>query len=189
MTAYEIEKTPILTLEAKIAGDLMVPKIEWIRVTATVPEAVALLTKKRISAVPVLDANGQPVGVLSLSDIVAHDYEKYAHLQPGQEYYHKNEFILRLKEARPRVFHVEETEAVLVQDIMTPVVYSVARTTPASTVVDAILSLNVHRLFVTDEDGEIVGVISTIDVLRHLQRPQGHHSEPSDQREAICEAD
>jgi CBS domain-containing protein len=62
MTAYEIDKTPILTLEAKTAADLMVPKIEWIRVTATVPEAVALLTKKRISAVPVLDANGQPVG-------------------------------------------------------------------------------------------------------------------------------
>jgi signal-transduction protein with cAMP-binding, CBS, and nucleotidyltransferase domain len=108
-------------------------------------------------------------------------------LQPGQEYCHKNEFILRLKETRPRVVDVEQTEAVLVQDIMTPVVYSVARTAPASTVVDVLLSLNVHRLFVTDEDGEIVGVISTIDVLRHLQRPHEYRSEPSDQREVICE--
>jgi CBS domain-containing protein len=184
--AYESIETAVLTLEAKTAADLMMPNIVWVPITATVPEAVALLTKKGISAVPVLDNNGQAVGVLSLSDIVAHDSEKYAHLQPGQEYYHKKEFMLRLKETRPRVFKVEQTKAVLVQDIMTPVVYSVARDTPAPTVVDAMLSLGVHRLFVTDEDGEIIGVISTLDVLRHLHRPNELPPEPSDEMEAIC---
>lgn len=188
MTTYETSATPVLTLEAKTAADLMVPKIVWVRPTTTVPEAVAMLIEKRISAVPVLDENGQPVGVVSLSDIVAHDCQKYAYLQPGQKYYQNNHFILRLDETRPRVFSVEQTETVLVQDIMTPVVYSVARSTPANTVVDALMALNVHRLFVTDEEGDIVGVISTIDILRHLHRAHQNRSEPSDQREILCGA-
>jgi len=189
MIANETSETPVLTLEAKTAADLMVPHIVSVPVTATVAEAVALLTEKNISAVPVLDENCQPVGVVSLSDVVAHDCQKDAYLEPGQKYYQNNHFILRLNAARPRVFSVEQTEAPLVRDIMTPVVYSVARKTPASTVVDALLSLGVHRLFVTDEEGEIVGVISTLDVLRHLHRPYEHGSEPSNQKEILCGSD
>lgn len=189
MTDSEKNASTVLTLAAQTAGDLMVPKLVWVRSTTTVPEAVSLLTQKRISAVPVLGENGEAVGVLSLSDIVAHDNQSYAHLQPGEEYYQKKEFIIRLKETRPRVFHIEQTKAVLVQDIMTPVVYSVARNTPAGTVVDAMLSLGVHRLFVADEDGEIVGVISTLDILRHLHRSGEATSEPSDEMQALCEVE
>jgi CBS domain containing-hemolysin-like protein len=187
MIAYETGEIPFLTLKAKTAADLMVPNIVWVPVTATVPETVALLTEKHISALPVLDESGQPAGVVSLSDIVAHDYQKYGHLQPGQEPDEKNHFVLRLDENQPRVLPVEWNGTARVQDIMTPVVYSVARQTPASTVVDAMLSLGVHRLFVTDEEGGIVGVISTLDVLRHLQHSQKSSSPPSDEREAICD--
>jgi len=52
---------------------------------------------------------------------------------------------------------------------MTPAVFSVGPDTPAAKVVHDLLSLNVHRLFVVDENGVLVGVISTIDVLRHLR--------------------
>lgn len=83
MTTYEMCETPLLTLGAKTAADLMVPHIVSVPGTATLPEAVALLTEQRISAVPVLDGNGQAVGVLSLSDIVGHDCQTYTHLQPG----------------------------------------------------------------------------------------------------------
>jgi CBS domain-containing protein len=194
MTRYAMDETPVLTLEAKTAAEMMAPNVVSVPDTATVPEVVALLIEKRISAVPVLDKTGQPAGVVSLSDIVAHDREQYAHLQAGQECYQKNEFILRLKETRPGVFNVEQTKVdpggpVLVRDIMTPVTYSVAQTTPASTVVDAMLALGVHRLFVTKEDGEIVGVISTLDVLRHLHRPPDYLQEPSDEMEALCGAE
>jgi CBS domain-containing protein len=41
--------------------------------------------------------------------------------------------------------------------------------TPAAEVVDQMLRLNVHRLFVVDEDGVLVGVVSATDVLRHLR--------------------
>jgi CBS-domain-containing membrane protein len=189
MNTYATSETPVLTLGAKTAADLMVPHVVCIPDDATVQEAVTLLTDEGVSALPVLDESGDPVGVVSLSDIVAHNCEKYSYLQPGQEYYRKNESVLRLKETKQRVLQVEQTVVPMVGDIMTPVVFSVARNTPASTVVDAILALGVHRLFVTDEEGEIVGVISTIDVLRHLHQPQVARPEPSDQKEVLCGAD
>jgi CBS domain-containing protein len=54
--------------------------------------------------------------------------------------------------------------------MMTPAVFCVSLTTPAWSVVDQMRELNVHRLFVTDENGVLVGVISAMDVVRNLTR-------------------
>ena len=51
---------------------------------------------------------------------------------------------------------------------MTPAVFSVTPQTPASKVVAEMLALHVHRLFVVDNTGVLVGVITALDVLRHL---------------------
>jgi CBS domain-containing protein len=52
---------------------------------------------------------------------------------------------------------------------MTPVVFTVTLDTPAPRVVEQMLNLKVHHLFVVDEDRALVGVISSLDVLRHLK--------------------
>jgi CBS domain-containing protein len=52
---------------------------------------------------------------------------------------------------------------------MTPAIFSVAPDTAASRVVEEMLALKVHRLFVVDSDGTLVGVITALDVLRHLR--------------------
>ena len=51
---------------------------------------------------------------------------------------------------------------------MTPVVFTVGLRTPAAKVVEQMVTLKVHRLFVVDDDLALVGVISALDVLRHL---------------------
>jgi CBS-domain-containing membrane protein len=53
---------------------------------------------------------------------------------------------------------------------MTPVVFSVTPDTPAPEVVRQMLDWNVHHLFVIDNSQVLVGVISTLDVLKHLHR-------------------
>jgi CBS domain-containing protein len=50
-------------------------------------------------------------------------------------------------------------------------VFCVHADTPAGKVVDKLLALNVRRLFVVDDEGVLVGVISAFDVLRVLARP------------------
>jgi CBS-domain-containing membrane protein len=164
-----------LTLDAETAADLMTPHVVSITTTATVGEAATLLTDKRLSGVPVLDHNGEAVGVLSRADLVAYDCKRYGKLEPVLEDQDKGDWCLRLQPTAPDV-SAEEAENCAVRDVMNPVVFSVAKDVSADVVIDALLTLGVHRMFVTDEDATVIGVISTTDVLRHLCRPRGTDS-------------
>jgi CBS domain-containing protein len=68
-------------------------------------------------------------------------------------------------------FSVEVVDPTRVRDIMTPVVFTVGVHAPAREAVERMLALKVHQLFVVDREGALVGVISALDVLRHL-RPE-----------------
>jgi CBS domain-containing protein len=52
---------------------------------------------------------------------------------------------------------------------MTPAVFSVPSDFPARRVVAEMRALNVHRLFVVDDMGALVGTIEALDVLLHLR--------------------
>jgi CBS domain-containing protein len=152
-----------LTLQAATAADLMMPNPVSIRDIASVKEALALLTDKGFSGAPVIDKAGRPVGVLSRSDLLIHEREKVEYVEPG-EYYEPVEPARKM----PGGFQIENVDPTVVRDVMTPMVFSVAPETPAKTVINQMLGLKVHRLFVVDESGVLVGVISALDVLRHL---------------------
>ncbi|HLN28707.1 MAG TPA: CBS domain-containing protein [Gemmataceae bacterium] len=57
-----------------------------------------------------------------------------------------------------------------VHDIMTPTVVSVRPEDPAWEVVAKMAAMKLHRLFVVDRTGVLVGVISTFDIVRKLRR-------------------
>jgi predicted transcriptional regulator len=126
-----------------VAAELMSPHPLSINDEASVREAAAFLTRKRIGAAPVIDEAGRPVGVISLSDIARHDYgdDASAPVNPS----------------------------IKVRDIMTPGVLFVRPDTSIRTVVDDLLKFGVHRLFVLDSNNILIGVISTFDVLRHVR--------------------
>jgi CBS-domain-containing membrane protein len=132
-----------LTLDAVRAAELMTPNPMSLRGEATVPEAIAWLTEKGFSAAPVIDESGQPLGVVSRADILIHERER-----------------LRSSSA--------SADATMVRDIMTPAVFSVTPQVSAAQVVEQLLTLNVHQLYVVDEHQHLIGVISAHDVLRHL---------------------
>lgn len=163
------EAKAFLTLNAATAAELMRPNPVSLRANATVQEAVKLLTDKGFSAAPVIDPAGRPIGVVSRSDILVHDREKVEYLAPAPEYYHREELqsgqAERLDE---NFFQVEKVDRTSVSDLMTPAIFSVTPETPAGHVIGQMLALNVHRLFVVDSAGVLVGVISTMDILRHL---------------------
>lgn len=157
-----------LMLTAETAADLMTPNPVSVPAGDTVKEATAFLTDKGFSAAPVIDAAGRPIGVLSRSDILVHDREKVEYVLPVPEYYDRAALATNAGEPLRTGFEVENVDRTRVRDIMTPVVFSVTPETPAGRVVADMLALNVHRLFVVDHAGVLVGVISVLDVLRHL---------------------
>lgn len=158
-----------LVLAANTAGDLMAPNPLSISEKATVKEATAFLTEKGFSAAPVIDDAGRPVGVVSKTDIVVHAREKVEYLKPAPEYYQRSDLTAPSGEALGTGFQVENVDTTLVRDIMTPAVFAVTPETPARDFVEQILALNVHRLFVVDRAGVLVGVVSALDVLRQLR--------------------
>ena len=141
MNAMAIERLNPLTLQAETAADLMSPNPLSVGEQATVAEAVTLLVNKGFHAAPVIDAAGRPVGVLSGTDILIHTRDQ-----------------CRSPDADP-------TRA---RDMMTPAVFSVGLHTPAPRVVRDLVALGVHQLFVVDGASVLVGVISALDVARHL---------------------
>jgi CBS domain-containing protein len=155
---------PRLVLTAATAEDLMTPNPVSLEHDATVPDAVALLTDRGISAAPVIDEAGRPVGVLSRSDILVHEREhaRHAAFGPREESPHP---------APPRHegFSIEVVDRTPVAEIMTPAVFTVPLRAPAASVVEQMVALNVHQLFVVDDDRLLVGVVTSLDVLRHLE--------------------
>ena len=138
--------SPQLVLRAATAADLMRTDLVSLRSTATIPEAIATLTQKGLNACPVVDAAGQPVGVLSKADILVHERE------------------------RPRPGHTPTaTDPALVRDLMTPAVFSATPQTSAAAVVQQMVELKVQQLFVVDRSRVLIGVITALDVLQNLK--------------------
>ena len=130
-----------LTLRAVTAEEIMTPGPVSLADTATVAEAAAFLTERGFGSSVVIDPAGHPIGVVTKTDLVLH--------------------------ARHHPVSTPE-DLTPVKSVMTPAVFSVRTDTPARSVVEQLLALNVHHLFVADPAGVIVGVISPMDVLKKL---------------------
>jgi CBS domain-containing protein len=162
MTALMTRPTGGLTLKGCTAADLMTPNPQSIRDDATLREAIAFLVDRNVSGAPVIDEAGRPVGVLSQTDVLVHDREEAPRIEPEHEYGSP------LPPSRWDELQFERVDATLVRDLMTPAVFCVAQGRAAREVVEQMRELNVHRLFVVDNDGVLIGVISAMDIVRHL---------------------
>lgn len=149
--------TPALVLHARTAADLMTPGPKSLRRDATVAEAAAFLSTRGISAAPVIDEAGRPVGVVSRTDLLHHHGQRAVRLLAAP--------------LAPGGRGPDPDGRTPARNVMTPAVFCVRADTPAAKVVDKMLALNVRRLFVVDEAGVLIGVVSAFDVLRGLGRP------------------
>lgn len=162
------EKTrpaPLMALHARTARELMTASPLSIREAATAAEAAAFLSGRGISAAPVIDEAGRPVGVVSRSDLLSHRAHQGLRLldAPSEGPPETDGFGGASQASQPGRARV--------RDVMTPAVFCVRPETAVGKVVEKMLALRVRRLFVVDQGGVLVGVISAFDVLSHL-RPQ-----------------
>jgi predicted transcriptional regulator len=157
--ALRKERNSGLVLRACIASDLMAPNPISLRAEAGVGETIALFTEKAITAAPVIDESGRPIGVVSRSDLMIHQCEQEK--QRGSSYVAPPTFA----SAEASDDHSKKTT---IAHLMTPAVFAVAPDSPIEHVVKDMVGLHVHRLFVVDEAGVLVGVITTMDVLKRF---------------------
>lgn len=128
--------------------DLMQREVKTVHRDDTVNDAVITLTDSHISGLPVVDASGHMVGVISGTDILTSEAE-----------------------ARDGVEREALFEQMMVRDIMTPRPLTVAPDEDVREAAQQMLYADIHRLFVTSGE-RLVGVISTTDIVRAVATGQ-----------------
>jgi CBS domain-containing protein len=156
-------------LEILTAADMMTPNPVSIRGDASIAEATILFTDRAFTGAAVIDDSGRPIGVLSSTDLLIHDREKSNCVTIDSSEYLGQGLSDRIEQGGlNRGYQVVEVDRTMVSSIMTPVVFSVTPDSSARKVMEELVSLQIHRVFVVDKGGVLVGVISALDVIKGL---------------------
>jgi CBS domain-containing protein len=116
-------------------------------------ELVAIMAEKAISALPVVDARGRPIGVVSEADILAkQEFHGGADAVPHHD-----------RAARERWHRAQGRDA---GEVMTTPVRAVHADEPVSFAARLLAKAGLRRLFVVDWYGRLVGVVARRDLLR-----------------------
>ncbi|OXM50402.1 CBS domain-containing protein [Amycolatopsis alba] len=116
-------------------------------------QIAALMTTHRISAVPVVDDTGIPIGVVSEADLLA----RFRGPRPA---------LLAGRRARDES---RKAKALIAGDLMTTPAVTIEAGTSLSAAAARLAEKAVRRLFVV-EDGRLVGVVSRRDLLSSFRR-------------------
>jgi len=133
--------------------DLMTRPVLTLRTGDTIEHAGALLSRNRITAAPVVDAEDQLIGIVSEGD------------------------LLRARHAHPRSAAglagdaaTTARRAVVVADVMTRDVVVVRMDAEVSVVAEVMLRHNVHSVPIVDGVAEVAGIVCRHDLLRAYVR-------------------
>ncbi len=148
------------------AKDIMNTDVLSVRDDMTVQELAGFLTEREILGAPVVDSEGEVVGVVSCTDIVQSTTTEADILvdksTPG---FYEHGWEDKLDPNEMARLHVEENESLPVREIMTPTIYTVPEDTPISDIAKALVAGRIHRLLVT-RGSRLVGIITTLDMLQ-----------------------
>ena len=150
-------------LTKTLARDVMMSPVLSVREDHTVHELVTFLTANSISGAPVLDARGKLVGVVSVADIAEDETPVSRRPRSGSHGHGPKRRV--------------GGGARHVSDIMTPTFFTVPDDTPACEIAKTMVAGRIHRLLVT-RDGQIVGIVSALDLLKLLTGPQAKRKAP-----------
>lgn len=145
------------------ARDIMTEDVATVRSDASLLEALTIMRIRDVSGLPVVDAGGRVVGVLSERDVgrAAVRRGEVSRIEGGLDLLLA--YLLRKPEATlKKIREILGSEPVA--RVMSRKVYSVPPDAPLETVVDELVKHRVHRLPVL-EGGKLVGIVTRDDIL------------------------
>jgi CBS-domain-containing membrane protein len=149
------------------ARDVMTREVVTIGLEASVEDLAKLLEERRISGVPVLDAQGGLVGVVTQSDLVQRSRD--LELPPALNILDLHLFLETPSHFQKRL---EKLLGNKVKDVMTGDPVTVAPDTPVQDIARLMSNKGVHTLPVVDA-GKLVGIVGKLDLIRGLAGPAG----------------
>lgn len=156
------------------AGDLMTKRVVTVTMSDTLRDVMALLVEHRVSGAPVVNAEGECVGVVSATDILVYEQEHSDEIEETNEDVAQifDEESQRWESIRLSAFALERIAAVPVSEVMSRTPITVAPTTPAADVARQMVDYHVHRVLVVDAKRRIKGIVSAFDFVRAAAGPK-----------------
>lgn len=148
----------------------MTANVMCVRQDVSIEALTALLLERGISGVPVVDANGFPIGVVSKTDLVREQHEMGESVGAALPYEEGWAMDYTLRDG----FLSEPIARRTVADIMTPLAFTLYEHSPLSQAAALMAFEGVHRVPVVSGDGRVVGVLSSLDVMRWLAQHDGY---------------
>jgi CBS-domain-containing membrane protein len=158
------------------AADVMTREVLSVAPEASLRDAARLMLDRHVSGLPVIDAAGALVGVITEGDVLRR-------VELGTEAKSigwLRKIFVQGAEAEAYV----RTHGRKVEDVMTRPALSVAETTPVEEVVELMQQRHVKRLPVVAH-GRVVGVVSRADLLRAVVAVLDQAAPPADSDDAI----
>ena len=149
--------------------DFMTSPVWTLRADLSLREAARTLLEQGFSGAPVVDEMEEVVGVLTLQDIARYaewhlDAEEACSEAGGERE------ILRELDVKERglrsTMHLDRLEEATVRQVMTSRVATVRTGASMVEAMSILLAGSIHRLFVTNSPGKLIGIITTMDFLR-----------------------
>jgi len=153
--------TPRLTARPFLdltAADLMTTPVRTIPQETLLREAAHLLTQDRISGVPVVDADGRCVGVLSSSDFVT---------WAGKN---GNGKAIRFIAPWGELIDIDDSSDNEIRHYMTSQPVTVGPTTSIGELAQKMVDAHIHRLLVVVDQNRPHGIVSSTDILAAVAR-------------------
>lgn len=122
----------------------------------TIRQAAALIVERHIGLLPVLDAQGKPVGAVRLSDLLALELPDFYNLLPDLDFVHD---FGAVETTRPSAQELDRPVKVLMQPRL-----SVDENCGLLRAYALMLKHNLHDLPVVDAAGMLVGIASRVDL-------------------------
>ena len=141
------------------ARDIMTANVETVQPDTEVIEIAQRLIARNISAVPVVDGNGQVVGIVSEGDLI-HHAEDAPDRQPSW-------WIRLFTEPQDRAPDYVKSHGLQANDVMSRAVISVDEDTLLADIAEILEKHRIKRVPVV-RDGKLVGIVSRANLLQGL---------------------
>ena len=129
-----------------------------------ISQAAQVLLDKRINGVPVMDSDGELVGILCQSDLIAQQKKL-----PLPSVFTFLDGIIALTSMKQLEKEAKKITATTVAEAMTPNPVTVKSDTSIETIAELMIDKKFHTLPVVD-DGILVGIVGKEDVIKILTR-------------------
>jgi len=144
--------------ELKVS-DYMTDQAVVVDDTEFLPHAIGLMERHQLSVLPVVNNQGEIAGILSTSDLLQITHELQSDIS-ALNYVTDNtrEFLIKLL--------MDQGDRTYVKDIMSSPVDTVTPHTNLTVAARKLVDRQYHHLPVVDDEGKLVGILSTSDFVR-----------------------